>query len=192
MKPHIVCPHCGNGEGFACEHILNGEYRHFGPWYCGKCGKSIYGQWTPDGIVIEKRDEVKIDTADLLMLRPHDRPVYFIVKGMRFEGGRTAGDRLMAAAASLRGERDVSAVSIASADEEYEHKKFYYESHSCPTNWFEPTTVYFDGDADPHGLIEFVATRDWSSFPQDESGSPNNHDDEMVKFIETHSQMVKS
>lgn len=168
MKPHIVCPHCGDGDGFECEHILSGELRKFGPWHCDKCGHSITGQMTTDGLEIEKSAERMIDTADLLVLRPQDKPVYFIVKGMRFEGVQWPRDE----------ERD-----------ENDSNQFFYEEHSCPTNWFRPTTVYVGGDDDPHGLIEFVATRDWATFPADEVVSPNDHDRSMVEFIEEHAKV---
>ncbi len=64
------------------------------------------------------------------------------------------------------------------------HAEYFYESHSCPTNWLRPEMVYHDGDSDPHGLIKFVARRDQSEFPEDEPVGPNAHDDALVKFVE--------
>lgn len=162
MEPHIVCPNCGNADGFACGHILSGEERReFGPWFCDGCGYSIRGRKTADGIEIEPTSERKIRTVDVLMLPPQETPVYFVVEGARYEGQRHGGDT-----------------------PEAEHKRFYYEEHSCPTNWLEPVMVYHDGDSDPHGLIEFVATRDDATFPPDENYGPNDRDRAMIEFIE--------
>lgn len=163
LKPYIACPNCGYTDGFSCEHILNGEHRRFGPWHCDGCGHAIVGQLAADGSIdIEVHSERKINTVDLLVLKPQEKPVYFVVEGMRFEGGRWQDPP-----------RD-----------EADRKKFYYESYSCPTNWLKPTVVYHAGDADPHGLIEFVATRDDSTFPPDEVMSPNPRDHALNEFIE--------
>jgi predicted RNA-binding Zn-ribbon protein involved in translation (DUF1610 family) len=162
MDPHIVCPSCGDDEHFRCEHILAFPIgRRFGPWHCQSCGHAIVGTRTADGIDIEPSAERKIATIDVLVLKPQKTPVYFIVEGMRFEGGRDHDP--------LRDEAD--------------SKQFFYEEHSCPTNWFKPVMVYHDGDADPHGLIEFVATRDDAAFPPDESYGPNDRDRAFVDFI---------
>lgn len=38
-----------------------------------------------------------------------------------------------------------------------ELRKFFYEEHSCPTNWLSRCImVAQDGDTDPHGFLEFV------------------------------------
>lgn len=162
MKPHIVCPSCGNADGFGCGHILAYPIgRRFGPWYCDSCGHAIDGTRTADGIDIEMRPERKVTTVDVLVLKPQQKPVYFVVEGMRFEGWR---------------DHDPSR-------DHADHARYFYESHSCPTNWLKPVMVYFDGDADPHGLIEFVATRDDATFPPDENHGPNDRDRAFVDFI---------
>lgn len=38
-----------------------------------------------------------------------------------------------------------------------EEKEYFYETHSCPTNWIgEAVCIIEDGDTDPHGFLEFV------------------------------------
>ncbi len=169
MKAHIVCPHCGNGDGYACDHILSGgEWAGgFGPWSCDDCGHSITGKLMPDGSLdIEEHAEQWVKTIDVLMLPPQSKPVYFVLETKRWI---PAADSWMA----NKPEHDEAA-----------GKRFLYESHSCPTNWLKPAMMYYDGDSDPHGLIEFVATRDDATFPPDESVGPNARDEAFVAFIE--------
>lgn len=147
MRAHIVCPNCGNGDNFSCDHVLLGESRQFGPWCCKQCGHAIRGQRAADGSIDIERvaGERLHKTVDLLVLKPQDKPVYFIVEGMRFEYAPSHPDH--------DPDRD-----------ENDSKQYLYEEHSCPTNWLKPEMVYHDGDSDPHGLIEFVATRDDRTF----------------------------
>ena len=163
QRSHIVCPYCGHDDGFSCDHITGS----FGPWHCKACGYSIRGTRTADGSFdIEQCAERRIDTVDVLLLKPNDKPVYFVLKGMRFE-------------------YPPSSPNHDPNRDEADSKRFFYEEHSCPTNWLEPKMVYYDGDADPHGLLEFVATRDESTFPPDETWGPNARDQAFVDFIES-------
>lgn len=85
-------------------------------------------------------------TYDLLVLPPQDKPVYFIV------------------------ERDDDPRYLQTDSD----RKFLYESHSCPTNWLKPVYMVHDEDADPHGLIRYVANRNQTQLPPDEDVvSPN-------------------
>lgn len=160
LKTYAVCPACGEDAG--CINHLLGQTLET-QWYCDACGQCYRLKFTNEnGVAVDisvVEGKRKITTVDMLVLKPQDKPVYFIVKGMRFEGEDDDRD-------------------------EHEHKQFFYEEHSCPTNWFKPSVVAFDGDYDPHGLIEFVATRDDAAFPPDETYGPNNHDFALQKFIE--------
>jgi hypothetical protein len=190
MEPYIVCPYCGDSEGFPCGSILDRSWdAPFGPWYCEACGGAIRGRLVPGSgnrIEIEKLTERKIETADLLVLRPQTKPVYFVVKGMRFEGGFRVSDKLRQAAQVIRSlPKDVK-MTVETEQEIAEHKVFFYESHSCPTNWLKPERIYYDGDNDPHGLIEFVATKDWAEFPEEAPSEPSEHSEAMAAFIEAY------
>ena len=56
-----------------------------------------------------------------------------------------------------------------------ESQRYYFEEHSCPTNWLkECVAVIKDGDCDPHGFLEFVRAvdvpssfeaEDWAQLP---------------------------
>lgn len=158
-KTYAICPSCGADAG-SVDHLLGQETKT--SWYCDSCGKR-YGLTFHVSGDVEVYDVPgrKVTTTDLLVLKPQEKPVYFIVEGMRFEGEDSNSDR-----------------------SEDDHKQFFYESHSCPTNWFKPEMVYFDGDSDPHGLIEYVATIDTATLPPDENYGPNDRDAALVALIE--------
>ncbi len=134
-------------------------------WYCDACGQRYELVFDPsyaDGVEVTLLPgERTVKTLDLLVLRPQDKPVYFVVEGSRLEG-----------------------MADPEGYNEEDGKRFMYEEHSCPINWLRPEVIYHDGDADPHGIIKFVATRDASTFPADEPVGPNDRDDELTRFIE--------
>lgn len=157
-KTYAVCPACGADAG-CVDHLLGQALTT--RWYCDACGQRYELAFSlGGGVVISRVEGRKVRTVDLLVLQPQAKPVYFIVEGLRFEEDGS--------------ERD-----------EDEEKRFYYDEHSCPTNWLHPEMVYFNGDSDPHGLIEFVATRDDTGFPSKELHGPNARDAAMEAFIET-------
>lgn len=162
LKTNIVflCPHCGLAE-HSENHLFPGQ--RFGPWFCDECGGSFLGNTAADETIdLELLAERKVETLDVLLLKPQKKSVYFIVPGARYEG------------------RGPSEKTVA------EHKRYYYEMHSCPTNWLKPKMVYHDGDADPHGLFTFVSTVDLKALPPDEDLGPNDHDRAMAALIEDH------
>lgn len=45
-----------------------------------------------------------------------------------------------------------------SPEDFFDHQKYFYEEHTCPTNWVsEIEEIVFEGDHDPHGLFELVS-----------------------------------
>ncbi len=159
-KTYAVCPSCGE-DGGEIDHLLGTKART--SWYCDACGQEYALDFSANGNVdITVAKGRKIATTDLLMLPPQTQPVYFVVQGMRFIEKRHY-------------EQD-----------EHAGKEFFYEEHSCPTNWLKPEMVYCDGDSDPHGLIRFVSHVDSDSLPPDEMVSPNDHDAALIAFIEKH------
>lgn len=156
---YAVCPSCGADAG-CVDHLLGTVASS--SWYCDACGHRYHLEFSADGAVeISRSLGRKIETTDLLVLKPQKEPVYFIVPGMRFEenDGRTP-------------------------EEERDGKQFYYETHSCPINWLKPTMVYIDGDSDPHGFLEFVDSVDTETLPPDQDYGPNDHDAALVALIE--------
>jgi hypothetical protein len=132
----IACPNCGEPAG-TVDHILDKSGpTSFGPWYCDECGRGYNGSLLANGeIEVHLDDKTKVDTLDHLVLMPQDKPVHFLVKGMVFVDGD-----------GNRGTDD--------------NKRFFYEEHSCPTNYIGVEVISVDGDSDPHGLFKYVATAD--------------------------------
>lgn len=52
--------------------------------------------------------------------------------------------------------------SEGEANDEFQgHARYFFEEHSCPTNWIGScVAVIKDGDSDPHGFLEFVRALD--------------------------------
>lgn len=130
---YVSCPHCGKRAG-RIDHLFGDRLpRSWGPWYCDECGGAYEGTVvSPTEIAIEKRDgRRKIDTLDLLMIPARAEPVYLVLNSWRWEGDEDHG------------------------------KEYFYEEHTCPTNWTDQIEAFIlDGDADPHGVAQFVRTVD--------------------------------
>lgn len=81
----------------------------------------------------------------LLKLDATDGPVYFIMDHNRWHPTPVHGED--------------------SDEANQEHQRYTFEEHSCPTNWIaECVAIIQNGDADPHGFLEFVRAAD---VPQD-------------------------
>jgi len=131
-KHYIVCPHCQGDTGSYIDHLLEDKLpKEVGPWSCDACGNYFE-------LVINSATDIDIKLLDykrveklevLLVLPPQDKPLYVVVEGMDFVKKGEAMDL---------------------------DKSYFYNEHSCPTNWLKADRIYFDGDADPHGLFRFV------------------------------------
>lgn len=135
-QTYLHCPHCGE-NGHRVDHLPRPA--SFGPWYCDSCGGSFRGRVLADeSIDVELLDDMKVETLDLLCLPPQEKPVYFVIRGMGF---RKLGE--------------LTALS---------NKGFFYESHSCPTNWLRDIErLVIEDDDDPHGLLLHVRSIEMAS-----------------------------
>jgi hypothetical protein len=108
----------------------------FGPWHCHDCGRAFKGTVNaPDDVNLELSDEQQVRTLVLLKLEPQDKPVFFVVNHLRFP--------------------------LAQSDfTEDESARYFFEEHSCPTNFIPCTRIISEGDTDPHGLFSYVAQVD--------------------------------
>lgn len=68
-------------------------------------------------------------TVVLLKITSTNGPIYFVVEGC---------------------------ASFEPRDQFLAHQFYYYEEHTCPTNFCGVEKVFFNGDDDPHGVFEFV------------------------------------
>ena len=73
-------------------------------------------------------------TLVLLAIDGPKRPVYFVVEGLGIH------------------DNDPNATDLQ------EQRRYFYEEHTCPTNFVggEVVALYEDGDRDPHGVFRFV------------------------------------
>ena len=140
-KLHAVCPHCGE-TGHTLEHLRDGT--NFGPWYCDGCGGAYGGVFRGADTELVKdakgRRQIKV-----LTLLEHPAagapPLRFLVDGYRF-------------------------VDDLCPDGEEDNKRFFYEEHSCPTNWIgDSRMIAWDGDHDPHGFLRYVRQIDTPELP---------------------------
>lgn len=130
QKTCLICPHCGERTDSSIDHLQKGC--KFGPWYCDSCGKSYEGVANGVDTVLKKCDKWKSDTLDLLGIPPHDKTIYFVLRGDAYHKGEARED-------------------------DWDGKQFFYEEHSCPTNWIRNTAmISADGDTDPHGFMKFI------------------------------------
>ena len=126
----ICCPHCGEGEHGITHLLQNPKAGGFGPWWCDACGGGFSGTFTPEGLQLQllTGERKKIETLNLLRLDPGDKPLYCVVKGLRFsDAGEDQG------------------------------AGYYYEEHTCPTNVTQSILTFIqEDDADPHGIFRYV------------------------------------
>jgi hypothetical protein len=117
------------------------ERQYAGPWYCKECGRGI--RWevsVPDitGGQVEVvgiiTEESKIEQLVLLKLNKDCQDLHLVVRGMRFPP----------------------------RDKNIEAERYYYEQHTCPTNYLTQAEVVIldKEDADPHGIFEYIAATD--------------------------------
>lgn len=135
----IVCPHCGGESGHRVDRLYSGAPRAFGPWYCGQCRGSFSGRVKApkDVDVWQNHDGARFTRSmALLKLEADSRTVFFVMDHDRYWPPDDLGQ---------------------SDRENQSHQRYYFEEHSCPTNWLsECVAVIEDGDTDPHGFLEFV------------------------------------
>lgn len=63
--------------------------------------------------------------------------------------------------------------------DDLETTEYHYEEGGCPSDHFHKLdTIIIDGDADPHGLFEYVRTTGEIEFP-----NPHNPDIEWAKIV---------
>jgi ribosomal protein L37AE/L43A len=171
MKPartstriHVHCPNCGE-EDIRVDHLFGDKHRpvSFGPWSCKHCGRSYQGRVLEGNAVeVAVRDEQDIPTLSLLVLKPEDAPVFFVVKGSRSVNPNRPSDR-----------------------DEHESNRFLYEEHSCPTNFIRCEAIIADSDSDPHGVFEYVRTVDCPPHPDDNNSDrawPDDNDSDRAWY----------
>ncbi len=129
----LVCPECKTVGSTIPASLRN---RQFGPWYCDNCGVGVTGKVDADGVVWLDTDTNKRKNRTLVLLRLRQpladgSVVHVVTEGMHFP--------------------DME-LEIGQGDE------YFYNEHTCPTNWMRGVSLFDGTDEDPHGLFQWVAT----------------------------------
>lgn len=140
----ITCPACNRGH-HAVEHLFERikEYGYeeytAGSWWCDyeDCGVgfNLIAKASGEVLVDVQEGHKKVPITALLRILPTKNAIYLVVRGMRF----------------------INPKKEENARELFDHKKYFYEEHTCPSNYLNDTeTVIISNDADPHGLASLV------------------------------------
>lgn len=108
------------------DHLFRGTPKSFGPWYCKSCRRGYVGR----------------------VLAPKDVEVTPIDRSMP-----ETLDLLMLPPQDKPVYFVVKGLAV---NGEMDGKAYYYEEHSCPTNYIRCEAIISDDDDDPHGLFKFV------------------------------------
>lgn len=133
-KRVIECPECEQHE-FTIEHLfaahMNGRACQ---WSCGECSHRFNFVVKDDVFTMEKIEQNHWRSLVLLQSEV-DPKLYIVTKGFT---------RLM-----KDGVRPPY-------EETAEHNRYYYEEHTCPTNFMSVERIIYNGDYDPHGIFKYV------------------------------------
>jgi hypothetical protein len=148
------CPWCEKETGSRVDHLYDDTLpRSAGPWYCNACGQ-------PFNVLVKAPSDVEITKAE-----GHVRSFSRAMSLLKFDGKEGAVFFVMDHNHYHSGEPETD-------DEFQSHTRFFFEEHSCPTNWLdECVAVIADGDSDPHGFLSFVRAVD---VPQDFNEDDDN------------------
>jgi hypothetical protein len=105
---------------------------------------------TADGTTIDRAsDRERIQVWVLLRARTWDGdPLYFVLRTYRYGSNWDEGAF-----------------------------EYFYNEHTCPTNYLGVEAVIAHGDDDPHGALEFVAAVDVPAVDSDESDEDMSFDE---------------
>ena len=147
LRLFLVCPNCNEGEWLA-SHI--GDGGSFGPWFCQNCGKYCRGRRVGSSFELEPALDITREKITVTLQSKTNPPITLKLNSWQFAGGVEGGRQL-------------------TAEECWDHTKYYYNTHTCPTNYMnEVAEIIFEGDSDPHGVFEFVSI-DFGHIGDDES-----------------------
>jgi hypothetical protein len=148
-RTRIFCPCCNAGLGYEDQILYNSTvdpdsinvhfkpHRYLDTIECDGCGKYFKVKFEGKTITdVEENTEVapRRSYLDLLVVPPGDKPLFILVKSFDYPHSLNETDQ-----------------------ERFDHQKYHYEEHTCPTNWVHSIEAFvFDGDDDPHGFGKLV------------------------------------
>lgn len=143
QKDYAICPWCGGHTNSRVDHLYDGYFpTQFGSWECDLCHEDFEGTVIAKGEVelrkVENRRTKTTRSMALLKFDGKEHPVFFVMDHRRYWAELNESD-----------------------EENQGHQRYFFEEHSCPTNWLrECVAVIEEGDCDPHGFLEFIRAVD--------------------------------
>jgi hypothetical protein len=141
QKDFIICPWCNGKTKSSIDHLYD-EVIKWGPWYCDLCLHPYEGEVNGGkDLSIRKCLMMRplFRTLSLLKICANEGDIYFVME-------------------INSGYQDINQ-SPKTLAEIQDYNKYYFEEHSCPTNWIgDCVAIIQDSDTDPHGIMEFIKT----------------------------------
>lgn len=135
QRTYFTCPHCEQHRFSLVDSHRNGSFK----WGCDVCSTDwniVIGDSLSDvTLSVNAKPTMGAKTIHgytLLKYRGGGRPQFIVVDGMdHYREGEDEMDRR-------------------------HNREYYYNEHTCPTNFLNVEHITFNGDYDPHGIYAFV------------------------------------
>lgn len=133
-KRVVECPVCQEHE-FTIEHLFGDLQGRECCWSCDQCSTRFSFLVKDDVFTMEKIAPDHMRSLVLLQSLV-DPKLHVVTKG--FTRLADTGDK-------------------PPYEETADNKRYYYEEHTCPTNFMRGVErIIYDGDFDPHGIFKYV------------------------------------
>lgn len=145
VMTYLVCPNCKTRTNHTVNHIVETGRGVFGPWTCEHCRAEIFGRVNKKTNTLEVHADMDNPSRTdkgyhLLCIPPMQKPIYFVVSG--------------------------SVSSTKTPEEVANSNGYYYNSHTCPTNFLRSVVAMcYSQDPDPHGVFRYVGSVKASDVP---------------------------
>lgn len=123
-----ICPACHIGR-FGIDHAPG----RYGPWGCDECGARWLFDIDMPAVRMTRVDGDNVPSWMVVRIGEGEEPIYAVVGSFFY--AHSAND---------------------TPEERDNHRRFWVEESTCPTNIVRVDALVVDGDADPHGLLTFV------------------------------------
>lgn len=147
-QTHIVCPHCRKPAS-TIDHLKEDKVDGNFKWYCNQCGYQYEFATNCHGDVVPGSLKLTGHRTEKTLVLLRNGQVGLVVEGMRF----VPGD----------GQED-----------DNEHDSYFYDEHTCPTNFMASVKAVFDlekRDVDPRGIFHHVLSLPYDGRIEDGEGA---------------------
>lgn len=127
-RNYLSCPKCGQ-RGYCVDHRVKPGESTTWTEDCDACDQKFQYTLSADGLLTyEERPQDRIGMLCLLEYHNNKVPLRLVVKSKAYKHN---------------GDYDFD-------------KSYYFEEHTCPTNFFDVVVICDAGDLDPHGVFQLV------------------------------------